>query len=367
MCNRLLSRCAWMEAVLSLFLFCLLAFFYGKSQNISQQDRELTQPVCQGAMAGTEWEPAAMNTFLSCLDALREHSDEKMAALLSRGRNRGDIPAWLAAHGWNLLCSCRPGAVLFTGSLRDTLASWYQQYVHHFRPDVTIIPIGLLDRAGFLEAFKQKCGMTPEPYWPQLKRPAAGCRGSAPFRDHHVSIHPRTRQHASDPPLLRKSGNATAAVFPLDPGSLSGRCERPAYSDGSVLAMRTLIQANWPDRPVQFSMDCDHEWLYNRREQLQSSGLTLALNPDGVQSADGIPLDREIEDLFLNEERMGPIARACRLNPDVMRSIGHDYIACYRALADPLLGRGLPDRACALLQKMNDWFAGGMILMPEIR
>jgi|GEM_PF-6147972 len=168
--TRLLPRRSRMEALLSLFLFILTVFFSRETRNFPCPNRESGQPVFQPALATAGWEAGAMKTFLSCLDALRESGDRKMARLLSEGKNRGEIPLWLAFHGINVLSSCRPGAILFTGGLRDTLASWYQQYVHSFRRDVTVIPIGLLDRGWCLETFNLIQGPHVKPaFWKILQ------------------------------------------------------------------------------------------------------------------------------------------------------------------------------------------------------
>jgi tetratricopeptide (TPR) repeat protein len=70
------------------------------------------------------------------------------------GRARGGYPAWLMEFGRNLLKSCPPDAILFTGGDADTNPVEYLQIVEGYRPDVTVIPTALLERPWFVALLK---------------------------------------------------------------------------------------------------------------------------------------------------------------------------------------------------------------------
>jgi len=295
-----------------------------------------------------------MRTFLSCLDALRENNNGRMTHLLSDGKRKGEIPAWIAAHGLNLLSSCHPRAILFTGSLRDTLASWYQQYVHHFRRDVTVVPIGLLGRDWCLETFR-------------LNRRAPD--GAMPPGSWTVPDFGRRVHHRSH------------------------------YTPESLDTLDDIIRRNLQDRPVQFSLDCNHEWLYERKNCLMPCGLTCILAPaadplqltaaSGRGGEKGRPInplmqrqaaayvlserfratasvERDFEMRLLDFQNMACIALACRQDPRGMKSTLFDYLICYRFLAGICYRQGMVDRSQALIRFMNRLFAGNLPLTLEM-
>ncbi|MFQ6114786.1 MAG: hypothetical protein ACE5NG_12020 [bacterium] len=80
---------------------------------------------------------------------------------MKRGRQEGGFPDWLVEYNRNMLKSCAPEAILFTGGDADTDSAWYLQYVEHFRQDVTVIPVGALKRPWYVLTIKEKARLIP--------------------------------------------------------------------------------------------------------------------------------------------------------------------------------------------------------------
>jgi hypothetical protein len=97
----------------------------------------------------------------SVLAGWRTENPDALEDALRRVCGFGGIPEWMAEYGENLLRSCGRDAILFTGSLVDTNAAWYVQFVLRKRPDVSVIPLGFLDQPWFVSTVRSMHGIHP--------------------------------------------------------------------------------------------------------------------------------------------------------------------------------------------------------------
>jgi len=88
-------------------------------------------------------------------DRLRDGDVAGAAEQFRLGRDEGGYPAWMLEFGRNLLKSCEPDAILFTGGDADSNPVEYLQVVEGFRTDVTVIPVALLERPWFVALLKR--------------------------------------------------------------------------------------------------------------------------------------------------------------------------------------------------------------------
>lgn len=77
----------------------------------------------------------------------------KMA--FSEGKKRGGFTPQYLELGKNMLNSCPPNAVLFTWGDNDSYPLWYLQQIEHFRKDVAVLNLSLMQTAWFVK-FAQK-------------------------------------------------------------------------------------------------------------------------------------------------------------------------------------------------------------------
>ena len=69
--------------------------------------------------------------------------------------DKGAYPEWLLEFGRNMLTSCDKNAILFTGGNADFDVCSYLQLHKNFRKDITIIPIGNIDRPWYVKFLKE--------------------------------------------------------------------------------------------------------------------------------------------------------------------------------------------------------------------
>jgi len=87
--------------------------------------------------------------------SMHNHDLEKLKYFYNRAFEKGAYPDWLLEFGKNLLNSCDTNAILFTAGNADFDICSYLQLHHNYRSDITIIPLGYIDRPWYVKFLKQ--------------------------------------------------------------------------------------------------------------------------------------------------------------------------------------------------------------------
>lgn len=95
--------------------------------------------------------------------AMQNYDLKKMKYFYKDAFNVGAYPPWLLEFGRNLLNSCEKDAIFFAGGNADFDVCAYLQLHEGFRNDVTVIPIGNIDRPWYVKFLKNglKDGIRP--------------------------------------------------------------------------------------------------------------------------------------------------------------------------------------------------------------
>ncbi|MEG1717327.1 MAG: hypothetical protein RRX93_07740 [Bacteroidales bacterium] len=91
------------------------------------------------------------NAFL----AMQNQDAEQLKYFYDLAYKKGAYPDWLIEFGENILNSCDKNAILFTGGNADFDICTYLQLCQKFRTDITIIPIGNIDRPWYVQFLKR--------------------------------------------------------------------------------------------------------------------------------------------------------------------------------------------------------------------
>jgi len=62
-------------------------------------------------------------------------------------------------YAWNILAGLDEGAILFTNGDNDTFPLWYLQMVEHFRSDVTVVNLSLVNLPWYVKQLRQNYGL----------------------------------------------------------------------------------------------------------------------------------------------------------------------------------------------------------------
>ncbi len=229
------------------------------------------------------------------LRALLKRDIKKMRVELLNGRNKGGYPDWLIEYARNMLNSCEPNAILFTGGDPDTWPTLYLQYCENFRTDVTVIPLSLLNRPWYVM---------------KLKRGIKGVLKVVPisWREEQIlDMHPyKLISHTLEisVPLeeLERYG-----IFPEDSLMIweletDLKTETRTLLSAEKAVLTDIIKTNRWENPLYFSIACSKNMLGDLDRYLQLCGLTNRLLP--VESEKyGLSINHEvIETHLLNPE-----------------------------------------------------------------
>jgi hypothetical protein len=91
------------------------------------------------------------NAFL----AMQNYDLDKLKHFYKLAYDIGAYPAWLVELGKNMLNSCDSNAILFAGGNTDFDICSYLQLHQDYRTDVTVIPIGNIDRPWYVKFLRE--------------------------------------------------------------------------------------------------------------------------------------------------------------------------------------------------------------------
>lgn len=237
------------------------------------------------------------------------------------------VPFILAKEGWddhnrsnryhsvdsakNLLASCAPNAILFTGGDNDTFPLWYVQEVEHFRTDVRVCNLSLLGTDWYAKQMKLKAyesaplpmtleyknfGPNKNDYLPFVEEP--GLQNGVDLRRYLQLLHEEssavTRMGEGGQSLcimpthifnvsvnkaeVLKQGivpvEDTGRIVPVVPINLN----RGGLYKSDLLMLDMIATSDWK-RPIYFSTTLAGSNYLNLREYMYLEGLAYRLLP----------------------------------------------------------------------------------------
>jgi hypothetical protein len=230
----------------------------------------------------------------------------------------------------NLLNSCAPNAVLFTGGDNDTFPLWYVQDVEGFRTDVRVCNLSLLSTDWYVDQMKLKAYESqPLPISWENSVYIQGRNDYLPFRENPsmkggISLRQFVKavEASADPakattsPLFDKDYQRTvlpSSIFGLDidtaavnalgiiPANVKNRLVTEmvwkvgnrALMKADLVILNMIVTNNWK-RPIYFSTTLSRENYLGLQEYLQQEGLAYRLLPVRTPGEDQGRVDTDI-------------------------------------------------------------------------
>ena len=86
--------------------------------------------------------------------AMQNYRIDSLRYFYNMAGKKGAYPPWLKELGKNMLQACDENAILFTGGNADFDICSYLQLIENYRTDITLIPIGNIDRPWYVKFLK---------------------------------------------------------------------------------------------------------------------------------------------------------------------------------------------------------------------
>ena len=214
---------------------------------------------------------------------------EKLKYYFKKAYDKGAYPAWLIEFGRNFLSSCEKDAILFTGGDADLGVCMYLQLHENYRTDVTIIPIGNVERPLWIKSLRD--GLDGGIRKVNIDLTDFQIMDTRPYKWETTPIYIPVSQSLKNEFNLDKDFQFKWVVEPdlIEPGRvvtkiIEGEEARArTYLSPRRAMLLQIIEDNFSERPIHFSNFAHPAFLAGLESYFQNYGLTSRLVP--IQTA----------------------------------------------------------------------------------
>jgi hypothetical protein len=245
------------------------------------------------------------------------------------------VPGIMAAEGWNdhnrsdryhsidsaknLLNSCAPNAILFTGGDNDTFPLWYVQEVEGFRTDVRVCNLSLLNTDWYISQMQKKMydseplpislemnnyisgtndqvfivedpkyngGIKLDLYIDAVRSGASSVKRAAGSGDMYTILPSKTLFFSQDKEELAKKDWVADSLVNQIPERFQWTLAKGMLDKKDLIMLDMLVNNNW-ERPIYFSTTLSTSDYMNLKDYTQLEGLAHRLMPFKVPGSSG--------------------------------------------------------------------------------
>jgi tetratricopeptide (TPR) repeat protein len=287
-------------------------------------------------------------------DEMQEGDKAGVVEEFRSGRQAGGYPDWLVEFGRNMLRSCAPDAVLFTGGDADTNPIEYLQCVEGYRTDVTVIPLALLERPSFVAL---------------LKRGAPGIVASAPisWSDRQIAaMHPykwkKNLVRIPVPEEVRQTQGVERTIVEWELSPDMGRGDGLGLLSAGRAVFADILLTNQWKRPIYYSTSCHPRAWEGFESNIQLSGMCYRLYPFAPSS--GVDVEASSM-LLLDENSFHALPTLRETDMPRVSSVLQNYRVSFLSMAREHARQGEIERAKAALAAMDRLVPEDILPMPE--
>ncbi len=297
------------------------------------------------------------------------------------------VPALMGAQGWkrhdrsgnylctdmakNLLNTCAPNAILFTGGDNDTFPLWYVQEVEAFRTDVRVVVLTYANTDWYIQQLRRPVHQSaplplslsaaqyrqhgPNDFLPYVRPPSSGQGPLDAEKYLHLlqADHPIVQVRTATGEL-NNSVPASRMALANAPGpamvwELRGR----GLEKKDLLLLDLLVTNRW-ERPIYFNPTSLNNLNIRLNDYVVYEGAALRLRPTRGAAADTAAMHHQL----MHAYRWRGLDDAQVYHDEIQRGFVLNYRLMFNTLAKALLRTGQPARASAVLQHC-------LTLMPD--
>jgi len=219
------------------------------------------------------------NAFL----AMQNYDVAKLKFFYQRAYNKGAYPEWMVEFGKNFLMSCDANAILFTGGNADFDICSYLQLCENFRTDITVIPIGNIDRPWYVQFLKR--GLKDAVRKVEIELTDQQIMDIHPFKwdttDVFISISPMDKQkyNLSDNYSMQWTIHPDLTSERMHSKMVSEKAKQRTYLSPQRAILLQIVEDNFAKRPIYFSAFASPTLYGGLDEFFQECGLVSKLLP----------------------------------------------------------------------------------------
>jgi hypothetical protein len=255
--------------------------------------------------------------------AMQNNDAEKLKYFYKLASDKGAYPAWLKEFGRNFLNSCDANAILFTGGNADFDVCLYLQLHENVRTDITLLPIGNIDRPWYVKFLKN--GLQGAVKKVELSLTDQQIMDIHPFKWDSTTIKIQVSPDYKKQFDLSDNYQLQWMIAPdLYSDRMSSKIESEKQKKRTYLSpqraiLLQIIEDNFSQRPIYFSNFCSKTLCGGLNLYFQNCGLVSRLTPISTKDTEFAFNYRKMEDL-LKEQNL--IHFKTLMNSDMPRISG---------------------------------------------
>ncbi len=241
------------------------------------------------------------NAFL----AMQNYDADKLRYFYQRAYKKGAYPDWLIEFGKNFLMNCDTNAIFFTGGNADFDICSYLQLCENFRTDITVIPIGNIDRPWYVQFLKK--GLKNAVRNVKINITEQQIMDIHPFKwdttDIFINISPNDKLKLNLP-------EGYTMQWTVSPDLTSERmhskieeekAKKRAYLSPQRAILLQIVENNFAERPIYFSNFASPTFYGGLNDYFQNCGLVSKLMPIKTNDSEYTFDESKIEELVRPE------------------------------------------------------------------
>ena len=241
------------------------------------------------------------NAFL----AMQNYDVDQLKYFYQRAYNKGAYPDWMIEFGKNFLMSCDANAIVFTGGNADFDICSYLQFCENFRTDITVIPIGNIDRPWYVQFLKR--GLKDAVRNVKINLTDQQIMDIHPYKwdttDVFISISPNDKQKYNLPNdyCMQWTVSPDLTSERMHSKMVSEKAKQRTYLSPQRAILLQIIEENFAERPIYFSNFASPAFYGKLEESFQNCGLVSRLLPIKTIDSDCSVDESKIERLIRPE------------------------------------------------------------------
>lgn len=226
----------------------------------------------------------------NAFNAMQDYDSKKIKYFYELAYKKGAYPDWLIEFGENFLSSCEQNAILFTAGNADFDICTYLQMCSNYRKDITLIPIGNIDRPWYVSFLKK--GLINSVRSIEIKLSENQILDIHPFKWKKTDVLIDVSQQDKQEFNLSTNYQMQWTVLPdLQSERMSSKIESEIANKRSYLSPRQaillqIVEDNFSNRPIYFSNFAEVSLYGGLNEYFQNCGLVSKLTPIKTKNTD---------------------------------------------------------------------------------